>query len=458
MVAGVVGADKELLEDLGLNILEDSNSRDSAASAASSSSGKPPPPASLYQHINLVLKPKDTNVPPIHPAEIASPYYISDDSFNCSVGATTLSRRLAHHSYALTADNSVSDEFFMHSRKSLLCSRRQSEEDVFSKMADEIVLLVFRWLPKVTLAKCALVCKRWYRLCQDESLWKRLDLGLRTVPPGVVGQIMSRGCSVLRLARSTLVPPVFRNPATGQTTFSSSLSKLQFLDLSMATVELSCLERILNSCRSLRKLSLENVPLSEACCLAIGLNPGLEVLHLAMCTGFTLPGLNMILMGCANISELNLSWAELTEAEVRLLCSSLTKKLERLCLAGYREKIQDADILNLVRCAPLLRELDVSDATLLTAQTISLVVDHLPRLESLSTSRCYKITPSSYLLLRGCPTLLYLNVFRLLRDLALEELKSKLPGIEINRHLFSAIARPTVGIRRTSIWELRVRD
>ena len=36
--------------------------------------------------------------------------------------------------------------------------------------------------------RCALVCKRWYRLCQDESLWKRLDLGLRTVPPGVIGQ------------------------------------------------------------------------------------------------------------------------------------------------------------------------------------------------------------------------------------------------------------------------------
>jgi hypothetical protein len=37
--------------------------------------------------------------------------------------------------------------------------------------------------------------------------------------------------------------------------------------------------------------------------------------------------------------------------------------------------------------------------------------------------RCYKISPSSYLLLSGCPSLLYLNVFGLLRDPALEELK-----------------------------------
>ena len=33
------------------------------------------------------------------------------------------------------------------------------------------------------------VCKRWLRLSQDESLWRRLDLGLATVPAGVVGQV-----------------------------------------------------------------------------------------------------------------------------------------------------------------------------------------------------------------------------------------------------------------------------
>ena len=40
-------------------------------------SGKAPP--SLYQHVNVVLKPKDTNVPHptnLHTVEVASPYYI----------------------------------------------------------------------------------------------------------------------------------------------------------------------------------------------------------------------------------------------------------------------------------------------------------------------------------------------------------------------------------------------
>jgi hypothetical protein len=41
------------------------------------------------------------------------------------------------------------------------------------------------------------VCKRWYRLSQDDSLWKRLDLGVRTVPPGVVGQVRLKYVPVL---------------------------------------------------------------------------------------------------------------------------------------------------------------------------------------------------------------------------------------------------------------------
>ena len=33
-----------------------------------------------------------------------------------------------------------------------------------------------------------------------------------------------------------------------------------------------------------------------------------------------------------------------------------------------------------------------------------------------------------------------------------------LSGIEINKFMFTSVARPTVGIKRTSIWNLRVRD
>ena len=52
----------------------------------------------------------------------------------------------------------------------------------------------------------------------------------------------------------------------------------------------------------------------------------------------------------------------------------------------------------------------------------------------------------------------YLNIFGSLQDSALNELKRFLPNVEVNKFLFSSVARPTVGIKRTSIWNLRVRD
>ena len=54
--------------------------------------------------------------------------------------------------------------------------------------------------------------------------------------------------------------------------------------------------------------------------------------------------------------------------------------------------------------------------------------------------------------------LLYLDVFGMLNDSMLQTLRAKLPNIEINKFYFSSVARPTVGIRRTSIWGLKVRE
>lgn len=65
-----------------------------------------------------------------------------------------------------------------------------------------MVLHVLHWLPKSNLPNVALVCKRFYRLCQDKSLWTRMDVSGRTLEPGDLGQILSRQIIILRLAQS----------------------------------------------------------------------------------------------------------------------------------------------------------------------------------------------------------------------------------------------------------------
>jgi len=328
------------------------------------------------------------------------------------------------------------------------------KEDLINQMSDEVFLSMFRWLPKSTLARCARVCKRWQRLTVDESLWRRLDLGMVTVIPGVLGQVLTRGCQVLRLARATVNQPVFTFPLS-----SGRASKLQYLDLSMTSTSPSCLVALIGFCTKLRKLSLEMNTVTEAACSAVGKNKGMEVLHLGGVSGLTSRGLDKILTGCCQLVELNLGWTNLTEDSLDAVVGKSRPGLERLCLSGNRDTLTDSHVTRLSVNCPNLKELDLSDATKLTAASLTVVAERLTGLESLSTSRCYGITPSSYLMLaNGCPALLYLNIFGLLRDPAMVELRERLKGIEINKFMFTSVARPTVGIKRTSIWNLRVRD
>jgi len=448
----------ELLEDMGVNILDES-SRESL------------PPPRPQTEINLVLQKHNPNVQRksgLGPegdtnyeseGESLIESFNSQGSFDCSLSYTAPARAesLSSHAYAVaTIDQTIPEEFFKYAAKKVPSQYRR---DFFNTMSDEVVLQFFRWLPKSTLARCGLVCKRWRRLSLDETLWKRLDLGLKTLPPGVVGQVIARGCNLLRLARATIKPNIFQNPLSAMPTFPvDQSSKLTYLDLSMASVSVACLENLIKTCRSLKKLALENCLVSDLVCEGIGQNGSLDVLHLGMTQGLTPRGVQHILDGCPNLTELNIGWTGLSEQGVRAVCEHVKPPLERLNISGNRDSLQDDHTFLIVSNAPNLRELDLSDATKITSVSLDLVVEHLKQVESLSTSRCYGISPSSYLILSSCPSLLYLNVFGLLRDPAMMELRARLQGIEINKFLFTSIARPTVGIRRTSIWNLRVRE
>lgn len=60
--------------------------------------------------------------------------------------------------------------------------------------------------------------------------------------------------------------------------------------------------------------------------------------------------------------------------------------------------------------------------------------------------------------LRNLKHLKKLEIFRTLTEDSLAQLRQYLPGIKINTEPLSTIARPTTGIRRTSIWGLKVRE
>ncbi|XP_046390450.1 S-phase kinase-associated protein 2 [Ischnura elegans] len=331
-------------------------------------------------------------------------------------------------------------------------------KDVFELLSDEMVIQVFRWLPKATLRQCAPVSRRWHRLVNDESLWTRVDLGGsgRTLRPNALSLVLSRGTQVLRLASAEIPDPVFAPDSKFIT--EKAMCKVQYLDLSMAIISKEGLTMLLESCQQLKKLSLEHCSLQEKACVAIGKNENLEVLNLCSCSGIHETGIRSILSGCLRLQSLNISWTMLDLDSLNYLCANLPADLQRLNISGCRKDLEDSHVECLVNCCPDLVELDLSDCTLLTEGAVTAVVNGLAKIEYLALSRCYHIPISAYTLLTQAESLMYLDVFGLMNEQSLATLQCRLSEVDINKFYFSSVARPTVGIRRTSIWGLRVRD
>ncbi|CAB4059287.1 NUP133 [Lepeophtheirus salmonis] len=269
--------------------------------------------------------------------------------------------------------------------------------------------------------------RAWNRLTQDESLWKRLDLGSKTLSAQVLSLIAARGLLALRLCKASILPRALTPP--------KSPFRVQYLDLSMSDFPLPSLASFLSYTRDLRKVAMEHCFLDEDICALLAKNTNLTVLHLAM--------------------ELNISWTDLSEEAIAFMCQNIPPSVRRLNIAGCKDYLQDKHLLQLMRNLPNLKELDISDAGSVSEETIDSMLLYLKKLEHLSVSRCYGISPNSYIYLSVLTSLKNLTVFGTMKDAAIQELRLHLPGIHINKYMFSTIARPTVGIRKTSIWNVR---
>ncbi|KAL0858606.1 hypothetical protein ABMA27_012441 [Loxostege sticticalis] len=334
----------------------------------------------------------------------------------------------------------------------LILSRRTKSEpsgaDSFNILSDEMILSVFRWLPKLTLAHCMVVCKRWHRVACDETLWQRLDLGNKTLNKDALGKILDRKPVIVRLASSEI--------GEWHPTTPPSQSRIQYLDLSISTIDIITLNCLLERCSGLKKLSLESVQLDDRTCELIGKCSNLETLNLTMAQGITDKGLTSILEGCTSLASLNISWCNLTEEALNVLVTMLPQKLQRLNVGGARIMTNEM-VIKLVERCPRLLELDLSDCSRVSGSGVQ-AVQALTRLEHLALSRCYLLPPHVLTKLNCMVSLQYLEVWGMLHATSLAALRAALPAIQLNQFMFSAIARPTVGTRRTSIWGLRTRD
>ncbi|XP_076387670.1 S-phase kinase-associated protein 2 isoform X3 [Megachile rotundata] len=462
----------EILEDMGVSMLEDEatsckrakNTRSiKCASPASSNSSKQCDKTNSFDGQESILR--GSSFDTVIMDRLDQDPYESDEPTTYSImrNESGYSSRTEIDNFINTKETFCKDDLNVSSEKSsfeqfcLYRRKRKSSvvgEDKFNKLSDEMILMILKWLPKKCLVRSMLVCKRWCQIARDEALWSRLDLGGKVLNEGTLGHILPRGVQILRLAQAEIADPVFLQ--NSQVLTDNYISKLQYLDLSMAVISPDGLAMLLSVCKYLKKLSLEKCLVNRSCCKAIGENNDLEILNLTMCEGMDVECIKDITK-LKNLNAVNVAWCGLDAKAMTLLCKSLPSSITRLNIAGCRKTMTDDNVKDLVKSCPDMVELDLSDCTMLTMSTVRCILD-LSKLEHLSLSRCYGIPPSAYVKLAYMPSLLYLDVFGLIPEPVQKTLQVTCGETQLNKFLYSSVARPTVGVRRTSIWGLRVRD
>ncbi|XP_063475624.1 S-phase kinase-associated protein 2 isoform X3 [Symphalangus syndactylus] len=274
----------------------------------------------------------------------------------------------------------------------------------WDSLPDELLLGIFSCLCLPELLKVSGVCKRWYRLASDESLWQTLDLTGKNLHPDVTGRLLSQGVIAFRCPRSFMDQPLAEH-------FSN-----------------------------------------------LAQNSNLVRLNLSGCSGFSEFALQTLLSSCSRLDELNLSWCfDFTEKHVQVAVAHVSETITQLNLSGYRKNLQKSDLSTLVRRCPNLVHLDLSDSVMLKNDCFQEFFQ-LNYLQHLSLSRCYDIIPETLLELGEIPTLKTLQVFGIVPDGTLQLLKEALPHLQINCSHFTTIARPTIGNKKNQeIWGIKCR-
>lgn len=319
----------------------------------------------------------------------------------------------------------------------------------WDSLPDELLLGIFSCLCLPELLHVSCVCKRWYHLAFDESLWQTLDLTGKNLHPDVIGRLLSRGVMAFCCPRSFVDQPLVEH---------FSPFRVQHMDLSNSVFEVSTLQGILSLCSKLQNLSLEGLQLSDPIVNNLAQNSNLVRLNLSGCSGFSESALKTLLSSCSRLDELNLSWCfDFTEKHVQVAVAHVSETVTQLNLSGYRKNLQRSDFSTLIGRCPNLVHLDLSDSVMLNHECFPEFYQ-LNYLQHLSLSRCYDIIPETLLELGEIPTLKTLQVFGIVPDGTLQLLREALPHLQINGSHFTTIARPTVGLKlHPEIWGIRCR-
>ena len=184
----------------------------------------------------------------------------------------------------------------------------------FEDLPGEIALQILTHLEFYDNASASQVCKRWKLLCEDQSLWLKINLNNRKVPVKFIEKALRHGCHYLGLCRAGGIKGV-ASLYSGTPSFSIK-NQLKYLSISYGSSypydEL--MKNLLGATQLLEKLSIR-CDREYGCHFQPNILQNyqtLTVLRIVGLKSLTIETVKLIFTNCLELTEVSL--------EVRVSC------------------------------------------------------------------------------------------------------------------------------------------
>ena len=221
-------------------------------------------------------------------------------------------------------------------------------------------------------------------------MWRSISIFRRKVPSSFLEKIIDNGCKHLSLLHASLI---------GKLSLKTK-SKFKYLDLTGCELSFKNLKKLLSTCDSLEKLSLQshfmNLDVEKSKKKDFLNNQTLLIEKMSLQNGHTLQVLNLaycelsfdsikhITKNCVQLEELCLADAFISKKSVNFLVKNLTPNVKKLSLYLI-ESVKDKHINELVKNCNQITELNLGK-TSITNLSIRSIIKLKPTLEKIDLS------------------------------------------------------------------------
>jgi F-box and leucine-rich repeat protein 1 (S-phase kinase-associated protein 2) len=241
--------------------------------------------------------------------------------------------------------------------KSLLATEEYQRDKIQKKydilkcpldhVPDEVQLSIFKFLGTEDLMHCSQVSKRLRRICQDETIMKKVNLYEKVVPSEFIAHIHEYGCKYINLRSAKIVGPL---------QLSRKDYNVKYLNLSNCTADQGVLEKLISSCKSLQKLSLASLELDSNAVFFP--HQELHTLDLNAFKGLDLELMTNIL-SCEKLTDVSFRYIHrLSNDLVQYLVENLSSDIKKVSLGGIH-CLTDQHVKTLEEICKKIEELEL---------------------------------------------------------------------------------------------------